>query len=178
MYLAYIITIAILVSSLWVVFDASKHKMGSVASDTPQPYKIGFGCLFIWFVCFPYYLFKRSNFIERAREHPQTEENSKGFKFAFYVFAVLTLVISTSQFMVGKLPACEAKETLLLVQQIAGDNYGSGYVFSNAAQRSYSSSDEVRICRVQWKNGNKSGILEYKVEWYSDAQKEFYVEFL
>ncbi|EGR4076006.1 hypothetical protein DDN47_03100 [Vibrio cholerae] len=178
MYWAYLLTIAILVSSLWVVIDASKHKMGSVASDTPQPYKMGFGCLFIWIICFPYYLFKRSKFIERARENPQTEENSKGFKFAFYGLAVLTLFLSTRQFMVGELPACESKETLSLVQQIAGDNYGSGYVFSNAGQRSYDSSNEIRVCRVQWQNGNQSGILEYKVEWYSDAQQEFYVEFL
>jgi hypothetical protein len=173
----FIITAIVVASSFWVVLDAAKNKMGSLESNTPSPFKIGFGCLFIWILIFPYYLYKRSSFIEKANEFPCDKKATGGEKFAFYFLAILFLGLAARSFFVGQIPLCEDDNVVSLVNKISKDNYGDGYSFSHFGQVSYDSANEIRTCRTQWSYSNQSGILDFNVQWYDENKTNIYVTY-
>lgn len=167
----------VIASSYWVLFDAKKHKMGSRESDTPSPYRILFGCLILWILIVPYYLFKRKDFIRRSVEFPNEKDENAIVKVAAYAVTVLIVIIQLNFFLTGDVSKCDAKEVTTLVSEIAHENYGSGYAFSNFGQVGYDHSNEVRYCRASWSNAEKSGVIDFTVEWYDENRENIYVSF-
>lgn len=178
MYMNFLITLLVIATSGWVAYDALKNKMGNPDSNSPTPFKIAFGCLVLWVLIFPYYLFKRSKFIESAKQMPMKEKPEKGFIYAFVILSALFLGLSLRQVVVGDLPKCDSTEVVELVKSIASENSVNEFAFSGAVQKAYDTASETRFCRVEWSSQYDSGILNFKVEWYSDAKERFFVEFM
>lgn len=168
--------IIVLASSIWVMSDANKYKMGGDGSISPNPYKIAFACLILWIVVFPYYLIKRSKFIQSAKEHPKHDTAGNGFKYVFFIAVCLVILMPFRTVFVSQLPACDDSAAVGVVQGLVADNYGDGFTFSNVGQKSYDSFSESRECRIAWNRNGEEGVLNYSVEWYSDAKQQIYVQ--
>lgn len=173
----FIIPIVIIASSCWVLFDAKAHKLGSVESNTPSPFKMTLGCLFVWIVCLPYYLFKRNSFIEKAQKSPNVEAVTNGQKIILTLAAIFILGLTYKDYIGGDVSTCDSTEVIQLVKDITKDNYGDGYTFSDFGQASYDVSTESRYCRVAWELDGQQGIIDFTVNWFNDKKENIYVNF-
>jgi len=69
-----IITIVVIISSIWVYLDATKNKIGKI-KDEKGLFNMSAGAwalvtLLLWIVGMPAYLIKRKSLIEKAEDHP------------------------------------------------------------------------------------------------------------
>lgn len=171
----FVISIVTALSSFWVFYDARSNKLGSAESDTPSPFKMALGCLFIWIICFPYYLVKRKTFIEKAALNPSSDVVTTGQKVVLLIAVIVVFGIPYKSFSAGAIPTCDSQEAIDLINEVVTDNYGAGYSLSDYAQVSYDKSAEVRRCRMTWTVGENRGISDFMIEWYSDKKEMFTV---
>jgi hypothetical protein len=167
---------AIALCSFWVVYDSSKHKMGATESKTVTPFKIGIGCLLFFPFCFPYYLFKRNGFIQRATLNPMDDKEASSGKVGFILALIAVIVITFNAYQEAQLPACESTEVASVVKSIYDQAGLSGITLKGAGQYDYDMLNEVRYCRAQWEKGGAEKIFNYTVSWMSDKKENYYVE--
>lgn len=76
-------------STLWVYWDATQHKIGKTEKNKFSAGAYATATLLLWIIGFPYYLIRRKKLIQEAKEHP-VEPKARWFKFG--VFLVLAAV--------------------------------------------------------------------------------------
>lgn len=167
---------AIVLCSFWVVFDSSKHKMGASGAKTVTPFRIGVGCLLLFPFCFPYYLFKRKAFIQRATLNPIDEKETNSGIVGFVLALVAVIVITFNAYQEIQLPTCESTGVASVVKSIYDQAGLSGITLKDAGQYDYDMLNEVRYCRAQWGKNGAEKIFNYTVSWMNDKRESFYVE--
>jgi hypothetical protein len=80
-----IIVLIIVLSAIWVYWDATSNKIGKV-SDGGGLFNMSAGAwsvvtMFLWIVGFPAYLIKRGSLVERAKAQP-VEIKGRGIKLS------------------------------------------------------------------------------------------------
>lgn len=93
-----LLTLLIVVSWVWVYFDATTNKIGKVGDD-PSIFNMHAGAwaiaiIFLWVIVFPAYLIKRKSLIEKAKSNP-VEPVGRQFKLmALAAFGMVVLILS------------------------------------------------------------------------------------
>ena len=169
-------TFAIVLCSFWVVYDASKHKMGASESNTVNPFKIGVGCLLLFPFCFPYYLFKRKVLIQRSTLNPISEADKSSGIIGFVLALVVVIFFAFNVYQEVELPACESTGVANVVESIYAQAGLNGIKLKNAGQYDYDVMNKIRYCRAQWEKSGTEKVFNYTVSWMNDKKENYYVE--
>lgn len=88
-----IIFVVVTGSALWVYYDATKNKIGSIPGEkeftNANAESWATSTLLLWIIAFPIYLFNRSQLIEKAKTYPI--ESSQWRNTFFVLFSILFL---------------------------------------------------------------------------------------
>ncbi len=150
----------VVVSSIWMYWDASSKKIGKV--EGVEGIKKGLGntsalvwaisCMLLWIIVLPLYLSKRKGLIQTAQDHP-VEETSRVAKTVLLVFIGLG-VVGTAIPRPAKLPKCTAPETSKLIAQIVdariSDPNKKFKALQDIKQTSYDKKAQARLCTAQF----------------------------
>ncbi len=176
---------AVLVSAIWVYWDATSNKVGKTAEGKGF-FNMSAGAwsaatLLFWLIVFPAYLIKRGDLIEIAKDHPVIANGRSGKISALIVlgsgFLVLTVGLPSS----GSLPSCTSKHATGLVGQIVGDMpviklTGAKFVsLNNPSELGYNKDSDIRLCTGVLITTLGEDELQYSVQWISKSKGTFSV---
>lgn len=112
-----VLSIVIVVSSIWVYLDATRNDIGKIEAEKGF-FNLHAGgwalvTLLLWIVGFPAYLIKRQSLIEKAYDHPADEVSGKWLKVAgLTVVGLLIIVGQLGQVDLSQMPKIKAPEAI------------------------------------------------------------------
>jgi hypothetical protein len=179
------------VSALWVYLDATTHQIGKLTKEQGGQGLLnlsaagwGWCTLLLWIVGLPAYILKRNALIDRAREYPVNVTNRTASAVTLAVVGALEFGVVASLYFAGTVPSCDSKEVVKLAQRIVHEGplsllLGEGFQgISMAAEQSYDTAREQRVCRAMVTVGGQELPVRYTVEWHDKSKGLIWVQFL
>lgn len=183
--LSIVLTTVLVVSAVWVYWDATSHGIGKVPGKRWFNQSAGswsIVVLLLWIVGFPTYVLKRGELIRRAAEHP-VAHRGRTVKLAMLAAAGATvLAANAAVYLAGSLPECGAPEVLSTADRIlreaplfvlTGTKVES---LSSPVQKSYDASSETRHCTAILRHSTGQEVLRYSVQWHDRDGQVFFVK--
>lgn len=183
-----IVALVVVVSTVWVYYDATKHKVGKKAGGkgftNMSAGAWGIATLLIWIIAFPTYLICRSTLIEQANENPVEVKGRSAKIAAFAVIGAVIVVVeilSFAQSTAAALPGCGDPQTISLAQQIyngapAVKAAGTQFVqMKNISEEGYNAAQGLRTCNATLISTAGDEQVVYSVTWQDSSHKNFYV---
>jgi len=184
-----LMTLLVVLTTLWVYLDATDHKIGK-QEGSKAFFNMSAGAwasftLLLWIVGFPSYLIKRSSLIATATANPVGVENRGGKITAFAVIGgiwfLISLVVSLSGVDVA-LPGCDTADTTGLLKSIAlktpsllpDDAQFVG--IQGAVEKNFDDANQVRTCQASLVTSAGSREIHYTIVWKNRVRALFYVK--
>lgn len=177
------------ISSVWVYLDATKHKIGKV-KEVVDNRKIvsynsagawGIGTLGLWIIAFPLYLIKRKKKIELAKSYPVVVKYRNVKTIILGAIGFIWVLFSAASAAYASLPECgsyEAKET---IQEIVEDSehYGLQYVDMNETlEKGFNEEREFRVCNGTLVTASGAYDVNYNIQWIDKEDLTYEVEII
>jgi hypothetical protein len=179
--LGVILTVLMVVTSLWVYLDATTNKIGRI-SGARGMFNLSAGgwaaaTFLLWVVAFPAYLLKRRALVEAARAAPVEAKRRGAGLTALALLGGLSIFLTVAGSSQGGLPRCDSKDVARVLESIplvkAAVEVGgrlSGY-----GEAAYDGPSQKRTCRVTVRKDDDQLPVTFTVTWQDESKAQLRV---